>query len=370
MVKNRIQRSVLALSAALLLAVPQAARAQGEPGTIVDIAVGNPDFSTLVTAVQAAGLVELLSAPKARTVFAPSNAAFEKLPAGTLEALLQDTNELRKVLLYHVVNGRVRSTDLVAGKVVTVQGAAATVDLSAGVQIEGANVVAADVEAGNGVIHVIDTVLLPPPSIVELAVATPEFSTLVAAVQAAGLVDLLSADGPYTVFAPSNAAFEALPAGLLDELLQDTNRLRHILLYHVNHGPRLRAADLASGQVLTMHGAPAQVVVSESGVSVNQAQVVTADIEAGNGIIHVLDQVILPADGFQGFSVSTIVKGGKATVVWPVVLGQQQTLETTTDLGRGEWQPVEATPVTADGVSKVELDAVGEAQFFRVRNEP
>lgn len=204
----------------------------------------------------------------------------------------------------------------------------------------------------------------------ELAVADPEFSTLVTAVQAAGLVELLGADGPYTVFAPNNAAFAALPAGLLDELLQDTNRLRHILLYHVNHGPRLRASDLATGQVLTLHGAPAQVVLADSGVTVNQAQVITPDIEAGNGIIHVLDQVILPADGFQGLGLSTIVKSGKATLVWPVVLGQQQTLETATDLGSGEWQPVEVAPITADGVSKVELDAVGGAQFFRVRSEP
>jgi transforming growth factor-beta-induced protein len=340
------------------------------PGSIVDIAAGNPDFSTLVTAAQAAGLVNFFNSSRLSTVFAPNNAAFAKLPAGTLNALLQDTNKLRQVLLYHVVSGRVRSTDLRAGKVVTLQGAAAMVDLSSGVKINDATVIAADVEASNGVIHVIDRVILPPPDIVELAARNADFSTLVSAVQAAGLVDLLKADGPFTVFAPNNAAFAKLPAGTLDALLQDTNRLRHILLYHVNHGPRLRAADLKSGQLLTLHGAPARLEVTPAGVKVNQANVITADVEAGNGIIHILDEVILPADGFQGFSVSAIVKEGRATVVWPVIVGQQQTLESTDDLRGGVWRPVAGTPVTADGVSKLELDAGSGVQFFRVRSGP
>jgi uncharacterized surface protein with fasciclin (FAS1) repeats len=207
-------------------------------------------------------------------------------------------------------------------------------------------------------------------TIVEIAVGNPDFSTLVAAVQAAGLVDVLSGPGSYTVFAPNNAAFAKLPAGTLDALLQDTNRLRHILLYHVIHGPRLRAADLESGQLLTLHGAPLRLEVTPAGVKVNQANVITADVEAGNGIIHVLDEVILPADGFQGFSLSMIVKGGKATVVWPVIVGQQQTLESTDDLRGGVWRPVSGTPVTADGVSKLEMDASAATQFFRVRSGP
>ncbi len=339
------------------------------PGSIVDIALANPDFSTLVTALQAAGLVDFVASSRAKTVFAPNNAAFGKLPPGTVEALLQDTNKLRQVLLYHMVGGRIRSTDLVAGKVITRQGAAAVIDLTSGVRINDATVIAADVEASNGVIHVIDSVILPPGSIVDIALANPDFSTLVTALQAAGLVDALKADGPYTVFAPNNAAFAKLPAGTLDALLQDTNRLRHILLYHVNHGPRLRAADLRTGNVLTMHGAPARVAVTDAGVTVNQAQVLAADVEAGNGIIHVLDSVILPADGFVTQSVSASVKAGKATLVWPVVLGQNQVLEGSSSPS-GPWAPVDTTTVTSDGVIKTEVETSEPMQFFRVRSTP
>jgi transforming growth factor-beta-induced protein len=334
---------------------------------VVEVALGNPDFSTLVTALQAAGLVDYLTVKGPFTVFAPNNAAFAALPAGTLDALLADTNKLRQVLHYHLVKGRARSADLSSGKIITVQGSAANIDLGTGVRINSANVIAADVEAANGVIHVIDSVLLPPPDLVDTAVANPDFSTLVTALQAAGLVDALKADGPFTVFAPNNAAFAALPAGTLNALLADTNRLRHILLYHVNHGPRLRAADLTTGSIRTMHGAPLRIQVGESGVAANQASVLAADIEAGNGVIHVVDEVLLPADGFEGFTTSAIVKDGKLTVVWPVILGETQTLEAS-DNPAGGWSPVTATPVTADGVSKVELDANQQMQFFRVRS--
>jgi hypothetical protein len=131
-----------------------------------------------------------------------------------------------------------------------------------------------------------------------------------------------------------------------------------------------RAAGLEPGQLLTLHGAPVRLEVTPAGVKVNQANVINADVEAGNGIIHVLDEVILPADGFQAFSLSVIVRGGKATVVWPVIVGQQQTLESIDDLRSGVWQPVAGTPVTADGVSKLEMDASAGAQFFRVRSGP
>ncbi|HEX7863174.1 MAG TPA: fasciclin domain-containing protein, partial [Verrucomicrobiae bacterium] len=280
------------LSIAALLISPPASRSQTPSGTIVDIAAGNSDFSTLVAAVQAAGLVETLSGPGPFTVFAPNNAAFAKLPAGTVEALLQDTNRLRQILLYHVVPGRVRSTDLSAGKVVTTQGAAVTVNLTNGVKVNDSAVIAADIEASNGVIHVIDTVLLPPPNIVEIAAGNSDFSTLVAAVQAAGLVETLSERGPFTVFAPNNAAFAKLPAGTLEALLQDTNRLRKILLYHVVAGSA-RSTDLSGEKLITVQGAAANVTLT-NGVKVNGSTVIAADIEASNGVIHVIDTVLLP----------------------------------------------------------------------------
>lgn len=133
-----------------------------ENNTIVDIAINNEDFSTLVTAVTEAGLVDTLSSEGPFTVFAPTNAAFEKLPAGTLEAVLQDKEQLTSILTYHVVSGKVMSTDLTDGMTATtVQGDDITIGAHSGVTVNDANVVTADIEASNGVIHVIDTVLLP-----------------------------------------------------------------------------------------------------------------------------------------------------------------------------------------------------------------
>lgn len=339
------------------------------PGTIAEIAAGAPRFSTLLTAVQAAGLADALGRDRPRTVFAPNDAAFAKLPAGTVEALLQDTNRLRTILLYHLVRDRVRSTDLTAGKIATVQGAAVTVALTNGVRINDSTVIAADIEAANGVIHEIDTVLLPPPDIVEIAAANPDFSTLVTAVQAAGLADALKAAGPYSVFAPNNAAFAKLPAGTVEALLQDTNRLRHILLYHVVHGPRLRAAALSDGPVTTMQGAPLRIGISTNGVTVNQARVLATDIEAVNGIIHVIDEVILPGAGFTEPRLSAIVKGGKATLVWPFVQGRTPVLQSAPEAG-GPWTAVAGPTTTADGVTKTELEAAGTGQFFRLVEVP
>ena len=132
--------------------------------TIVDLAVATPDLSTLVAAVQAADLAGTLSGAGPFTVFAPVNTAFEALPAGTVESLLEPANreQLRSVLTYHVVPGRIMSTDLTDGATVTtVEGTVVTIDLDGGPSVNGANIVAADIEASNGVVHLIDAVLLP-----------------------------------------------------------------------------------------------------------------------------------------------------------------------------------------------------------------
>jgi uncharacterized surface protein with fasciclin (FAS1) repeats len=139
--------------------------ADPEPATadIVDTAIAAGSFKTLVTAIEAAGLVDTLKGPGPFTVFAPTDEAFAKLPAGTLDALLADKAKLTAVLTYHVVAGKVSSTD-VAGmtEANTVQGGKITIDASSGVKINDATVTTADIATSNGVIHVIDTVLLPP----------------------------------------------------------------------------------------------------------------------------------------------------------------------------------------------------------------
>ena len=153
----------LALAAAAAAALAGAINAQQQ--NIVQVAAGNKDFSTLVAAVQAAGLVETLSGPGPFTVFAPTNEAFAKVPKATLDGLLAPANkaELVRVLTYHVVAGRVLAKDVKAGKVKTVEGSEATISVEGGkVKIDSANVVATDVMASNGVIHVIDAVILPP----------------------------------------------------------------------------------------------------------------------------------------------------------------------------------------------------------------
>jgi uncharacterized surface protein with fasciclin (FAS1) repeats len=162
----------VAAAAALMAFAPAAGQAQARPAApasdIVAVAVGAGSFETLVAAVKAAGLVETLQGAGPFTVFAPTDAAFAKLPAGTVEALLADPEALRAVLTYHVVPGRVMAADVIrtnGGTPATVQGQALTIRVVDGkVMVDGATVVAADVAASNGVIHVIDTVVLPKPA--------------------------------------------------------------------------------------------------------------------------------------------------------------------------------------------------------------
>lgn len=156
------RRTYLALTAAALMAGP--AFADGHGKDIVDIAAGNEDFSTLVAAVQAAGLVDTLKSEGPFTVFAPTNAAFAALPEGTVETLLKPENkdQLVAILTYHVVPGKVMSGDLSNDMTATtVQGGDVTIMTTDGVTVNGANVTTADIEASNGVIHVIDAVILP-----------------------------------------------------------------------------------------------------------------------------------------------------------------------------------------------------------------
>lgn len=155
-----LSASLLALSVILS---PIAALAEPATKTVVEIAAGNKDFSTLVAAVKAAGLAETLSGTGPFTIFAPTNEAFAKLPAGTVESLLKPENKakLAAILTYHVVSGKVMAADVKAGKVKTVNGAEATIATEGGVTIDKAKVVKTDIVGTNGVIHVIDSVILP-----------------------------------------------------------------------------------------------------------------------------------------------------------------------------------------------------------------
>nr|MDJ0842094.1 fasciclin domain-containing protein [Acidobacteriota bacterium] len=269
-----------------------------EPQDIVDTAIAAGSFNTLVAAVQAAGLEDALRGDGPLTVFAPTDDAFAALPEGTLEALLADPDALAEVLLYHVVAGQVLAADVVnLTSATTLQGDDVTITVTDdGVMINDSNVVTTDVLASNGVIHVIDAVLLPPevPDIVDTAIGAGTFNTLVAAIQAAGLEDALRGDGPFTVFAPTDDAFAALPDGTLEALLADPEGLAEILLYHVV-GDALTAADVLSrNQVATLQGTRAAITSTDAGAFIDDARITATDITASNGIIHVIDAVILP----------------------------------------------------------------------------
>ena len=271
--------------------------------TIVETAVAAGSFKTLVAAVQAAGLVDTLNGTGPFTVFAPTDEAFAKLPAGTLEMLLKPENKakLAAILTYHVVPGAVKAADVVKLKNAgTVNGQRVDIKVDgAKVQVDGANVVTTDIACSNGVIHVIDTVILPVDgTIVDVAAKNGSFNTLVAAVKAAGLVETLSGKGPFTVLAPTDAAFAKLPAGTLEMLLKPENKkqLVDILTYHVVPGVAAYSdAVVKMTEVPTVLGSPIAVKVVAGKVMLNGATVVTADVEATNGVIHVVDTVILPS---------------------------------------------------------------------------
>ncbi len=333
---------------------------------IVQRAIGG-QFNTLVAAVKAAGLVETLAGPGPFTVFAPTDAAFAKLPRATLNALLANPDQLRAILTYHVVPGRVLAADVVGlTSATSVQGEPISIAVRDGKVFLNGNsqVVTTDIPATNGVIHVIDTVILPPsiagapapapapgahgpsvpagseayvvaagdnltriarrfgttvqalrdannisgdvifigqrlvvptPNIVTRATAAGNFNTLLAAVRAAGLVDTLNGPGPFTVFAPTDAAFAKLPAGTLNSLLANPDQLRQILLYHVVSGRVLAADVVGLSSATSVQGSPIAISVSGGQVTLNgNSRVIATDITASNGVIHVIDTVILP----------------------------------------------------------------------------
>jgi uncharacterized surface protein with fasciclin (FAS1) repeats len=272
----------------------------------VDTAVADGRFTTLVTAVQAAGLVDTLKGEGPFTVFAPTDDAFAKLPAGTVEELLKPENKqkLTDILLYHVVSGKVMAADVTKlTSATTVFGKDVTIKVDMGnVYINDAKVIITDIETSNGVIHVIDTVLLPPAeeakqTIVDIAVADGRFTTLVAALKAAGLVETLSGEGPFTVFAPTDDAFAKLPAGTVENLLKPENleQLKNILLYHVVSGKVMAADVVGLTSATTVLGQDITITVKDGKVYLNDTvQVIITDIEASNGVIHVIDAVLLP----------------------------------------------------------------------------
>jgi len=283
---------------------------------IVQLAESVQDLSTLVAAVVAGDLADTLSSAGPFTVFAPTNEAFSALPAGVLESLMkpQQKKELVDILTYHVLPEKVLSTDLkpfqavktVEGKPLHVTKFGGRVRVGSSLESKDLrNVIKADNLASNGVVHIIDGVLLPPApplkNIVDLAASTADLSTLVAALTAGKLTGALSGTGPFTVFAPTNEAFAKLPKATLNHLLDPKNikELDAVLEYHVISGAAVFKADLKADQnVTTLEGQRLEIKKTTSGeVYVgtscsNQAKVATADVAASNGVVHIIDSVL------------------------------------------------------------------------------
>lgn len=282
--------------------------------SIAGIASRNSDLSSLVTALTKTGLTTTLSDPGSFTVFAPTNAAFNTFLSENGYANLDavPVNALKEILLNHVISGSFQSSTLTTGYVKTLaKGSASTtntlsmyINTSSGVKINGvATVSSANILANNGVIHVVDKVI-GLPTIVTHATANPNFSSLVNALTAEGqpdFVDTLSGNGTFTVFAPTNAAFTSLnselaPGGVAGV---SSENLTKVLQYHVVNGANVTSSSLTNGQVVntlvnqsfTINLTPARI----TDVNARVSNITAVDVQCSNGIIHVLDKVLLPS---------------------------------------------------------------------------
>lgn len=278
------------------------ADSKGESPDLVAAALADGRFKTLAKALDAAGLVETLQGDGPFTVFAPTDEAFAKLPKGRLAELLKPANreKLQSILKFHVLSGDVDlSGALKAGTAKTVLGGPVTIGFSKGrVKVNDASLVDADVRVSNGVIHVIDSVILPPDppnDIANVAKKAGTFNTLLAAVEAAGYSDALSAEGPFTLLAPTDEAFKALPKGTLENLLKSENReqLWAVLALHVIPS-KVPAGDALNAGTAKSLGGQLKFGIDDGRFRVNDATILKVDLEADNGVIHVIDSVLLP----------------------------------------------------------------------------
>jgi uncharacterized surface protein with fasciclin (FAS1) repeats len=330
------RKTLMALTIALLLVMSfsSAIMAQEFQPNIVDIAADDDRFDTLHAAIVAAGLADTLaSADNTFTVFAPTDDAFAAVGDEVLTSLLADPQgALTEVLLYHVAAGELSSSDVLGRtSIPTLQGESLAVSLRDDMPyVNDSQIIITDIPAKNGVIHVIDAVLVPSPiaspqpevveqaeanveqvveeqeldlgveepqqTIAEIAAANGSFNTLLAALDAAGLAETFAQPGDYTVFAPTDDAFAAIPQSTLSSLLADPQgELTNILLYHVV-GDSLSRNQLATSEfVTTLEGRPLTVNTDGTNiVDISGAKVLIYNIEASNGIIHVIDKVLMP----------------------------------------------------------------------------
>ena len=270
-------------------------------GTIVDVAKKAGSFNTLLAAAQAAGLAETLSSAGPFTVFAPTDEAFAKLGKHVIADLLKPENreKLRTILLYHVVPGKVSAQQaFTLSSADTASGQRLALSRKDGqLRIDKSTVTATDISASNGVIHTIDRVLIPSNKTVVQTAVDANFGTLVAAVKAAGLAEALSGPGPFTVFAPTDEAFAKLGKDMLGQLLLPENKdqLAAILKLHVVLG-RVYASQIKPGDsAKTLNGESVAFALKDGRLNVGGVSIIKTDIDATNGVVHVIDTVLQPS---------------------------------------------------------------------------
>ena len=274
-------------------------------------------FETLVAAVKAAGLSKTLESKGSFTVFAPNDHAFSRLPSGTVENLLKPENKdkLKAILTFHVLGEMRSSCSLKNEELKTVNGSHLNVKKWGSHVFLNNNrtrVREADVKFENGIVHVIDQVMLPPkkkteftstasktksPDIVDTAISSGQFKTLATALKAAGLVETLKGNGPFTVFAPTDDAFAKLPKGTVEGLLKPENRskLVGILKYHVIAG-KVPSKAIEPGKFKTVANETVKLKLRDDRIMVNKSKVIKPDVNAANGVIHIIDTVLIPKD--------------------------------------------------------------------------
>lgn len=267
--------------------------------SIIDVLALDGRFTTLIAAVQAAGLADALATGGPFTLFAPTDDAFAALPPGTVESLVTNVPALQNVLLYHALGDSKSAYELLCKRSAeTLQGEEVAISINrSGILVNQARVVNPNVNAPNGVIHVIDAVLLPPPpkpNLLELLKNDGRFGTLVTALEVAELDSVVATGGPFTIFAPTDAAFAKVPADALADLLADKDALTAVLLYHVVSGDKSAKELLHKRFVETLQGDKVVVYNWWSKVFVNKSQVIDADLKASNGTVHGINAVLLP----------------------------------------------------------------------------
>ncbi|MBX2884411.1 MAG: fasciclin domain-containing protein [Granulosicoccus sp.] len=280
--------------------------------TLVDIALSNGNFNTLASALEATGLVSVLADNSRNfTVFAPTDDAFAALGQGTLDALMADTEALRSLLLYHVLPDArfdaTQATALAGTTLSAANGDTLAISVKEGnLCINRSKVIETDIMASNGFIHAIDKVLIPtvngpastPVTIVDVAVAKGSFTTFTRALQTTGLEQVLDdLSSSFTVFAPTDLAFAKLGTATLEGLFADPDTFKNILLYHVLAGQSVNsttAISLAGTSIGMANGNQANLSLDGTRLLINQSAIIETDIQASNGIVHAIDNVLLP----------------------------------------------------------------------------